>query len=220
MNAFAPRFEILPAAQRALWPRLSPLRSAGFVLYGGTGLALRLGHRASIDFDFFGHDALDHRALERSLPWLRHADTLQEEANAKTVLVRETAGSVKVSVFGKIGFGRVGEPEVTEDGTLRVASLLDLAATKVKVLLQRVEAKDYIDIAAILAAAIPIEQILGAARALYGPAFSPIVAQKTLAYFEGGDLASVPEDVRRRLVDHATRDVIVEPLPKISERID
>jgi hypothetical protein len=214
-----PRFDVLPAAQRAFWPELAcvPRR---FVLYGGTALALRLGHRESIDFDFFAHDPLDHHELEREIPWLREGDALQEEANARTVLVRSPEGSVKISFFGKIAFGRVGEPASTEDGILRVASLLDLAGTKVKALLQRVESKDYLDVAALLRAGVPIEHILGAARSLFGPAFNPLIAQKTLAYFEGGDLASLPDAVRQLLVRHATRDVEVLPLAKLSERLD
>ncbi len=219
MTRLAPRLDVLPAAQRALWPELAAL-PRGFVLYGGTALALRLGHRASVDFDFFAHEPLDHRALERALPWLREGEALQEEANARTVLVRAGGGSVKVSLFGNIAFGRVGEPEVTEDGALRVASLVDLGGTKVKALLQRVEAKDYLDVAALLDAGVPIEEILGAARALFGPSFNPLIAQKTLAYFEGGDLASLPEDVKRKLTAHATRDVEVRALPKRSERLD
>ena len=214
-----PRLDVLPAPQRALWPELACL-PRGFVLYGGTALTLRLGHRASIDFDFFAHDPLDHRALERAVPWLRESEALQEEANTRTVLVRAGAGRVKVSLFGDIFFGRVGEPETTDDGVVRVASLLDLAGTKVKALLQRVEAKDYLDVAALLDAGVPIEQILGAARALFGPAFNPLVAQKTLAYFEGGDLASLSGEVKRRLSAHATRDVELRALPKRSERLD
>ena len=37
---------------RALWPDLAEVPHS-FVLYGGTALALRLGHRISEDFDFF-----------------------------------------------------------------------------------------------------------------------------------------------------------------------
>jgi hypothetical protein len=219
VTRLSPRFDVLPPAQRALWPELARIPRS-FVLYGGTALALRLGHRTSVDFDFFAHDPLDHHALERELPWLREGDSLQEEANARTVLVRAGGGTVKVSLFGKITFGRVGEPALTDDGTLEVASLLDLAGTKVKALLQRVEAKDYLDVAALLGAGIPVEQILGSARALFGPAFNPLIAQKTLAYFEGGDLASLPGEVKRTLVAHATRDVEVRELPKVSARLD
>jgi hypothetical protein len=215
----SPRLDILPAAQRALWAELGCV-PRGFVLYGGTALALRLGHRPSVDFDFFAHESLDHHSLERDVPFLRDSEILQEEPNAKTVLVRSDDGTVKVSFFGKIGFGRVGEPELTNDGVLLVASLLDLAGTKVKALLQRVEAKDYLDVAALLAANVPLEQILGAARTLFGPAFNPLIAQKTLAYFEGGDLGSLPSHVKKLLVTHATRDLEVRPLPKLSDRLD
>ena len=38
MRIFTARLEQLPAAQQHLWPSLSPLASAGFVLYGGTAM--------------------------------------------------------------------------------------------------------------------------------------------------------------------------------------
>jgi hypothetical protein len=201
---FSPRLDTLPPAQRAVWPELAQIPPA-FVLYGGTALALRLGHRASVDFDFFSHDPLDHAVLEK-LPVLRGAATLQEQPNTRTVLV-DRGGTVKVSFFGGITFGRVGMPELTTDQVLRAASLLDLAGTKIKALLQRVEAKDYRDVAALLDHGVPLEDILGAARTLFGPAFNPLVAQKALCYFEGGDLATLEESLRARLVTVAAREV-------------
>jgi hypothetical protein len=38
---------------------LGPARSLGFVLYGGAAIALRLGHRQSVDFDFFSSRPLN-----------------------------------------------------------------------------------------------------------------------------------------------------------------
>jgi hypothetical protein len=55
VNRFAAKLDILPAAQRRLWNDLDAI-PPGFVLYGGTALALRLGHRTSVDFDFFFDD--------------------------------------------------------------------------------------------------------------------------------------------------------------------
>ncbi len=46
------RRDILPEAQKALWPALQRMPE-GFVLHGGTAIALRLGHRQSEDFDYF-----------------------------------------------------------------------------------------------------------------------------------------------------------------------
>ncbi len=216
---FAPHVGVLPPAQRALWPELRavPMR---YVLYGGTALALRLAHRASVDFDFFAHDPLDHRELEKSLSFVAQGETLQEGPNERTVLARRAGESVKVSFFGGVTIGRVGEPEATDDGVLRAASLLDLGATKLKALLQRVEAKDYRDVLALLDHGVPLADILGAARALFGPAFNPLVAQKALAWFEGGDLDALGEDTRRRLVAEATRDLHVVPPARRSTRLD
>ena len=51
-NWFSPRIEVLPLPQIALFLELNqvPLH---FALYGGTALALHLGHRESTGFDFF-----------------------------------------------------------------------------------------------------------------------------------------------------------------------
>ena len=57
-NAFEPKLEILPESQRRLWPELVDVPKS-FTLYGGTAIALRLGHRQSVDFDFFGSEAFD-----------------------------------------------------------------------------------------------------------------------------------------------------------------
>ncbi len=201
-----------------LWTELHAVPS-GFVLYGGTALALRLGHRVSVDFDFFAHDPLDHRALE-TLAFVRDGETIQEGANERSVLVPRADGTVKVSFFGGIRFGRVGQPEPTTDGALRAASLLDLGGTKIKALLQRVEAKDYRDVFALLEHGIPLVDILGAARALFGSAFEPLVAQKALAYFEGGDLETLDDVVKQRLVDESTRTPPVVPLALRATRLD
>jgi hypothetical protein len=52
--------EALGRRQRSLLPRLAPLaRQHGFYLAGGTALALQLGHRRSVDFDWFREDPID-----------------------------------------------------------------------------------------------------------------------------------------------------------------
>lgn len=82
---------------------------------------------------------------------------------------------------------------------LHVASLLDLAATKVKVVQDRAESKDYLDIARMLEEGIDLGQALGAAQSVYGPSFNPLLSVKALCYFGDGDLASLSAEVRTRL---------------------
>ena len=216
MNGFfIPHLEILPIAQKALLPQLNPLVSFGFVLYGGTAVALQLGHRASVDFDFFTERQLDIKSLYSTLPLLKFATVLQQQADGLTVLHENSdgLGTVKLSFFGGIDFGRVGEPQFTEGGVLLVASLEDLLATKLKVLLQRVEAKDYQDIAAMLNAGMKLENGLAAARALFGKEFQPSESLKALTYFQGGDLSTLSVEERHLLVEEVEK---VRQLPIIN----
>lgn len=212
---FALHMEILPPAQRRLWTELRLTSQLGLVLYGGTAIALRLGHRFSVDFDFFTDKPLNKQALRYALPFISGASVLQDQPSAFTVLVasEDTQNEyVKLSFFGTIDFGRVGEPEVTEDGILQIASLYDLMATKLKVILQRVEAKDYRDIAAMVNAGVSLAKGLAAARAMYGLSFQPSESLKALVYFEGGDLHTLSREDRETLIRAASA---VRELPPV-----
>ncbi len=188
---FKPCMDILPPAQQRLWSELGNAPNLGFTLYGGTAIALRLGHRDSVDFDFFSEKPLDRNAIKSAFPFMEHATTLQDQDNTWVVLVPDgnsERGHVKVSFFGTIAFGRVGEPELTDDGVLLVASFDDLMATKVKVVLQRAEAKDYRDVVAMVNAGVSLSRGLASARQLYGSNFQPSESLKALVYFNDGDL--------------------------------
>ncbi|MHB1586355.1 MAG: nucleotidyl transferase AbiEii/AbiGii toxin family protein [Acidiferrobacteraceae bacterium] len=212
---FKPRTDILPAAQQRLWPELHPSIKLGLVLYGGTAIALRLGHRPSVDFDFFTEKPLDKTTLQAAFPFLQHSTVVQDEPNTYTVLVPYDGTAdqhVKVSFFGTIGCGRIGEPEITNDGTLQVATLDDLMATKVKVILQRIEAKDYRDITAMVKAGVSLSKGLSAAREMYGHTFQPSESLKAMVYFEGGDLHTLTQDEKETLIAAASA---VRDLPKV-----
>ena len=213
--SFPPRMEILPPAQRQLWPNLKPASALGFVLYGGTAIALRLGHRASIDFDFFLEKPLNRTAISAAFPFLASATVLQDERDTLTALIAAADGAtspVKVSFFGMIGFGRVGVPEFTDDQVLQVASLDDLMATKVKVVLQRAEAKDYLDIAAMASAGVSLAKGLAGAREMYGPNFQPSESLKALVYFADGDLAALAGTAKATLIESVSA---VRTLPDV-----
>jgi len=210
--SFAPKLTTLPEAQRALWPELKPL-SSRFVLYGGTALALRLGHRQSEDFDFFTDAPVNPDELLASLPILKGGVVRQKTANTLTVTVRRLQ-PVKISFFG-LSLRRVVYPEWTNDGVARVASLLDVAACKMAVIQSRSESKDYLDVAALLKNGVTLADALGAARAVYGEQFNPMISLKALSYFGDGDLTTLPEMVKQSLrAAAATKEISnLEPLP-------
>ena len=209
---FRPYLQSLPEAQRQLWPLLTPLRELGFVLYGGTAIALRLGHRVSIDFDFFSAQSLNRGELMKAMPVLATAIVLQDAQNTLSARVPIGADAVQLSLFGGIDFGRVSDPDQTEDGVLEVASQLDLLGTKLAVILQRVALKDYVDIAALLSGGIPLSAGLAAAGALYGSSFSSMESMRALTWFEGGDLDRLSAQDRAILTEAVAR---VKALPKL-----
>ena len=211
-----PRLDILPRPQQRLWPELSQLPNH-FVLYGGTAIALRLGGRESIDFDFFTSRPVSADVLIRSLPFLRGAELIQAEPNTATfTVVRD--GEIKVSFFGGLTVGCVGNPDRCEDNGVYVASLLDLAAQKMKVILVRAEAKDYLDIHTLLKAGILLPDALGAAKALY-PEFNPVLPLKALAYYGEPGLAAVPVEMREFLTQASARTEAVRVIPKMAPDI-
>jgi hypothetical protein len=193
-----PRLEALPEAQQRLWPELAAVPSR-FVLYGGTALALWLAHRISEDFDFFSNVPFAPDALARELGTLGKGERLQSSANTLVVAV-DRGGLVKLSFFGGLGLRRIAEPDPLDSFAWRIASLLDLAATKMGAVQGRAEAKDYLDIARLLEEGIGLDQALGAARGVYGPNFNPVLSLKSLSFFGDGDLPTLPERVRDRLL--------------------
>ena len=212
--AFAPRLDILPLPQRRLWDELAAVPKE-FVLYGGTAIALHLGHRESVDFDFFGNKPLDPTLLVPAVPFLADAIVTQREPDTFSCIV-DRGGEVKLSFFGLPNIPRLLAPLVAPDNNLKVASLLDLAGMKASVVQVRAEAKDYIDFYNILAdGRIDLLHALAAAAAIYGRPFNPQNTLKALSYFKDGNLSQLPRQVQDRLAT-AARDLDLDRLPVIS----
>ena len=218
---FEPRFEILPPAQQTLWSNLREAARLGFVLYGGTAIALRLGHRESVDFDFFSEKPFSYQELVQAIPILEKAVVLQDDPKTLTFgldMGIPGENQVKVSFF-TVETGRVHNPEWTSDGVLLVASMKDLMAHKLKVVLQRLEKKDYLDVHALLANGYTLEDAIAGARAMYGRAFQPAEALKALTYFKEGNLDQVPAKVQQDLIRWVAKVEKLPPVPAVTKSL-
>jgi len=90
--------EVLPETSGELLATLTSRGTTefhGWVLAGGTGLALQLGHRISEDFDFFCTREVDTVALFDRLREVATCETLYSDEHTLTVLV----DGVKLSFF-------------------------------------------------------------------------------------------------------------------------
>ena len=116
-----PKLGVLPPGQREIWTSLASAPQLNFVLYGGTAVALHLGHRESLDFDFFRSEPLDKDRIRAAFGFISGAAILQDTPDTLVVVAEMPSGPVKVSFFGGIGFGRVNDP-------LRPATILLVAS--------------------------------------------------------------------------------------------
>lgn len=182
--------EVLTESGGEVLRTLGPVAEAlGFHLGGGTAVAVHLGHRRSIDFDWFSPSPeLDPHEL---------AGELRERAvDFRTEQVGHGALHGAVSginvTFLRYRYPLLGEPLPWERYGCRVASLEDLACTKLAAATQRGAKKDLFDVAAICSARIPLEQAL----ALYRRKFDLDDVGHvliSLTYFDQADREPDPE---------------------------
>jgi Nucleotidyl transferase AbiEii toxin, Type IV TA system len=217
-GSFQPNLAILPPSQRRLWDELHAVPE-DFVLYGGTAVALHLGHRQSVDLDFFSDRPFEPAKLAARLPFLAGATVTQQEPNTLSATV-DREGPVLVSFFGLPDLIRVRPPHIAAGIDLRVASLLDLAGTKAAVVQQRAEAKDYRDLDAILQdGRVTLPAALASAGVIYGSKFNPQITLKALSFFGDGNLPLLPRTIQDRLA-RAAREVDLDRLPIVSQWSD
>lgn len=127
----------------------------------------------------------------------------QDRPNTFSIVVGERGAAgrqVRASFFGALPFGRVSDPEATDDGVMMVASLDDLMAHKSKVIRQRQQADDYRDLATMIDAGMSVGRGVATARQMFGPQFEPIECLKAMVCFEGGDLSTLARDYRQKLI--------------------
>jgi hypothetical protein len=195
MPVFVPNLSMLPPPQIRLWRELDATPES-FTLYGGTALTLHLGHRTSVDFDFFSNAPFDPERLASTLPYLKDAERIQVAADTLTCRV-DRGGTVLVSFFGGLGLGQAEDRDKVQGMALHVASLLDIAGTKMAVVQKRAEVKDYLDIDALLQHGVDLPMALAAGSVIYGSRFNPLITLKALSFFD--DLPLLPGEVKNRL---------------------
>ena len=176
-----PHWNILPSAQQRLWRRLEKLPEH-FVLYGGTALALQLGHRSSVDFDFFSSRPFVSRQLREQLDFLAGSKITQEQRNTLTVQVGTDDGPVSVSFFGGLKLQTVQSPLQFSPG-VRIAGARDVFGCKCATIQKRQSGKDLADICAILRrTAWSLSDGLGFAKTIFGEQFNPYITLRALSY--------------------------------------
>jgi len=133
--------DTLPANARQLLIQLGrhPLLRP-FYLAGGSAAALHLGHRISVDLDFFTQqDHYEAEPLIQHLQTIAHLDVQQQ--SLRTLVGR--LGDVRISFF-VYPYPLLEDPKDLEE--CRVAHLLDIALMKLIAISQRGTKRDFVDL--------------------------------------------------------------------------
>jgi len=180
-----PHWEAVPPLLRDLLAEIGQMPFAGrFYLAGGTALALQLGHRVSVDLDFFSD-----------------VDEVGDDSRAEIVAAFKQRRAIRVleDVFGNllmeiedthVGFFSYGYPLLeppAEVSGVRLAGLLDIGMMKLDALIGRGARKDFYDIY-FIAQQVPLEEMLhqGPVKYPYARDYE-MMALTSLTYFENAD---------------------------------
>lgn len=149
-----PRWEAIPQPARELWKTLGRIPAVGsFYLAGGTALAVRLGHRVSLDLDLFADiEALDDDLRRSIVDALSQGRSIDLKQDSNLGLVVEVDG-VMTSFF-TYGYSLLS-PADAVDG-LQVANVLDVGLMKLDAIAGRGMRKDFYDVY-FIARQIPLE---------------------------------------------------------------
>lgn len=214
VGTLIPNLDILPEGQRQVWNRLDATPE-DFVLYGGTALALRLGHRESVDFDFFSCRPFQPLELARSVAYLRDQAITQQSQNTLSCDVASEKGIVKISFFGDLSLGQIELPGRVESNGIAVASLRDIFGMKCATVPQRSEVKDYLDIHALMSQGkIDLSEGIAGAKAIYGRQYNPVLTLQALSYFD--DLPDPLADSVKADLRAAVKSVSLQKLPTVT----
>lgn len=182
--------EILTAKQTHVLSIFGPImKKLGYYLAGGTAAALYLGHRRSVDLDWFSPDEQkDPLTLAQKLS--THSGGVKVRDFSKGTLHAAIRG-VRVSFF-EYRYPLLLPPVVTGDFGCRVASLEDIACMKLVAVAQRGLKKDFLDIYAVCKRYKPLIELIELARKKFAlEDISTILYGIT--YFEDADRENTPK---------------------------
>ena len=164
-----------------------------FSLVGGTAMALRYGHRSSIDLDLFCHEKFDHIPIESELRQ-EFGNGFKYEGGHKQFGIFCYIEKVKVDIvyFPHLPIAKI---ESIED--IRIYSNADIGAMKIQAMLGRGRKKDFWDLYELLQH-FPLEQIINWHLKKYPGQMLAISIPNAITYFNDAEDSEEPESFKNQ----------------------
>jgi len=155
-----------------------------FSLAGGTALALQIGHRISVDLDFFGQSDLPLSEVNDLISSLGDCQIL----NQNKAILTTSIDRIKVD-FVKYPYKEIGT--ITNVDGIRLYSIPDIAAMKIAAIIGRGTMRDFYDIF-FLMEKFKLKELLGFYHKKF-PDGSSFLALKSLVYFDDAEENEPPK---------------------------
>jgi len=151
-----------------------------FYLAGGTALAIQLGHRESIDLDFFSRDKFSVHKLKYELSQVGNLSVDFEDEDTLNGMLDE----VKISFFH---YGYAQSFDLVPYEAIFLADERDIAAMKVDTISARGSKKDFVDIYFLLRK-YSLAELIGFFEEKYkNIRYNKLHILKSLVYFDDAD---------------------------------
>lgn len=175
MNKFYPK--VLNKNQLKVFKKLSFLKKRDFYLAGGTSLAIQIGHRTSLDFDFYSAKHFDSQELFAEI------ESIFEDKATLTGKEKDTLFCVIDGVQCSFFWYKYPLLKKAQDFmNVQIASLEDIAAMKLAAVSRRPAKRDYIDVYFLLDK-FGFKEMFSFASKKY-PSFNTYFTIRALTYFE------------------------------------
>jgi len=171
-------WDILDHKRSEILPLLSNFKD-DFYLAGGTALALQLGHRDSIDFDFFSTNSFSTEELFYKIERVFIGHQIVKIQEAKDTLTLIIDQSIKLSFFSYQY--KLMKPLIDEN-FFKMASIEDISCMKMSAIISRSVLKDYVDLYFIFHQ-FELATLLNLTNKKF-PAIDSNLVLKSLVYFE------------------------------------
>jgi len=198
--------EAVPPSTLALLKKLCAHQSTeGFALVGGTSLALRFGHRMSVDLDFFRPEKFDNKIVSASLASdFPSFQLTNDNSNGMMAFIED----VKVD-FVTYPYPLLNPYETIEG--VRMMSLPDVIAMKLGAISNRGAKKDFYDLHTLLKE-VGLEKVLDCYARKF-PNHDPMIPLRSMIYFDDAEETETPKTLVKTIWAKVKADIqkVVRP---------
>ena len=172
--------DILDKKRQNLFKKLPGICKLNFYLAGDTALALQLGHRLSVDFDFYTPKEFNIINLVPKIKKIFKNIEIRQKTGKNTFFIE--INNIEISFFYYPY--KLIKPKIYIQ-KVALASIPDIAAMKVIAIIQRGTKRDFVDIYYLIKK-FSLSKILKWTQKKY-PEYNEYLCLRALAYFEDAE---------------------------------